>query len=123
MAQKFKFLGEGYPKAAMSPNQPIGINTIRSMLNDACKQMGHPECTGHGFRRLFVTTLANDSGVSVEESLGSARHSSVAAQRTYIQRDGVSEFARSLQHSGFNMLDLRWEGLKIVKKGKKIPIR
>ena len=57
--------------------------------------MGHPECTGHGFRRLFVTTLANDSGVSVEESLGSARHSSVAAQRTYMQRDGVSKYAKS----------------------------
>ena len=45
----------------------------------------------HGFRRLFVTTLANDPGVSVEESLVSARHSSVAAQRTYMMRDGVSE--------------------------------
>ncbi len=72
IAQKFKLLGEGHP------------NT----------QMGHPECIGHGFRRLFVTTLANDSSVSVEESLGSAGHSSVAAQRTYIQRDGVSECAK-----------------------------
>ena len=94
IAQKFKFLGQGHPNAVMSPNQPIGINTIRSMLNDACKQMGHPECTGHGFCRLFITTLANDSGVSVEESLGSARHSSVAAQRTYMQRDGVSKCAK-----------------------------
>ncbi len=56
--------------------------------------MGHPECTGHGFCCLFVTTLANDSGVSVEELLASARHSSVPTQRTYIQRDGVSECAK-----------------------------
>ena len=78
----------------MSPNQPIGINTIRSMLNDAHKKMGHPECTGHGFCRLFVTTHANDSGVSVEELHASDHHSSAAAQRTYMQRDSVSECAK-----------------------------
>ena len=75
----------------MYPNQPIGINTICVMINDACKQMGHPECTGHGFHLLFITSLANDLGVSVEESIGSARHSSVATQCTYMQRDGDSE--------------------------------
>ena len=48
----------------------------------------------HGFRRVFVTTLANDPGVSVEESLASVRHSSVAAQRTYMTRDGVSETSK-----------------------------
>ena len=75
----------------MFPNQPIGINMIYKIMSDACRQMGHPKCTGHEFRHLFVTTLTNDAGVSVEESLGSARHSSVATQRTYIQHGGVSE--------------------------------
>ena len=90
-AQKFRFLPEGHRNASMSPNQPNGINMICKLMNEACKQMGHPECTGQRFCRLFVTTLTNDSGVSVEESLASARHSTVAVQRTYMQRDGVSE--------------------------------
>ena len=71
--------------------KPIGKNTIRLMIKDACKKLGFPDATGHGFRRLFITTLANDSGVSVEESMKSSGHNSVAAQRTYMVTNGVSE--------------------------------
>lgn len=37
------------------------------------------------------TTLNNAEGVSVEEALGSMRHASVSATRTYIVRDNVPE--------------------------------
>ena len=47
--------------------------------------------TGHGFRRLFITSLVNGEGVSVEEALGSARYDSVAAQREYMHRNHRSE--------------------------------
>ena len=56
--------------------------------------MGHPGVTGHALRRLFITTLANDPGVSVEEAMVSSRHSSVAAQRNYIVLNGKSEDAK-----------------------------
>ena len=43
---------------------------------------------------LFITSLANDPGVSIEESMQSAGHKSVAAQRPYIVPNGVSETAK-----------------------------
>ena len=43
-------------------------------------------------RRLFITSMVNDPGVSAKESLVSARHTSVAAQLPYQHRDGVSEY-------------------------------
>ena len=54
----------------------------------------HPGVTGHVLRRFFITTLANDQGVSVEESMMASRNNSVAAQRPYIRADGHSEAAR-----------------------------
>ena len=55
------------------------------MIKVTCKMLGFPEASGHGFHRLFITALANDPGVSVEESMRSTGHNSVAAQFTYIQ--------------------------------------
>ena len=92
--QLMHFKSMGWKDAAFSPHQPLGINTVRKMMKDACVKLGHPECTGHGFRRLFITTLANNPGVSVVECMAAARHSSVAAQRPYICQNGVSEVAR-----------------------------
>mmetsp|Transcript_2201 Transcript_2201/g.6416 ORF Transcript_2201/g.6416 Transcript_2201/m.6416 type:complete len:294 (-) Transcript_2201:53-934(-) len=48
----------------------------------------------HAFRRLFVTTLVNDGRVSIEKSHSAARHGSVAAQRTYMSRNKISEANR-----------------------------
>eukprot|EP00957_Ditylum_brightwellii_P203748 15336028-Ditylum_brightwellii.AAC.1 len=45
---------------------------------------------GHALRRLCGTTLNNVEGVSIEEALGSMRHASVGATRTYIVHDNVS---------------------------------
>ena len=43
---------------------------------------------------LSTTYLANDSAVSVKESLNSSRHKSVSAQLPYIECDGHSECAK-----------------------------
>ncbi len=50
--------------------------------------------SGHGLRRLFVTTLVNDPSVSTEEALRTSRHSSVAAQHPYMTLDMISEASR-----------------------------
>ena len=59
--------------------QQIGINKISIMMKNGCKRVGL-EITGHGLRRISITTLVNDSAVNIEESLAFARHASVAAQ-------------------------------------------
>ena len=84
----------GSPKSAFSHNQPYGVNTIRKMMKHTCVMLGQSNCTGHGFRRLFITTLANDPRVSIEETMASSRHSSVAAQTAYIERNGDSEVGK-----------------------------
>ena len=91
--QKRTFTGMGFEKAAMSPNQALGYNTIREMVKEAGYKTGLG-VTGQGFRRLFIQTMVNDSGVSVEESLASARHGSVSAQRPYMTRNSKSESAK-----------------------------
>ena len=77
-----------------SPNQPLGINKIREYSKMALTRLGFPGATAHSFRRLFITSLANDAGVSIEESMQSAGHNSVAAQRPYVVRNGKSEAAK-----------------------------
>ena len=64
----------------MSYLQPIGVNKLAKMMKTGCKTVGL-EVTGHGLRRISITTLVNDPAVNIEESLAFARHSSVAAQR------------------------------------------
>ena len=77
-----------------SPNQPLGVNYISKYMKSALTRLGYEGETGHAFRRLFITSLPNDAGVSIEESMRSAGHNSVAAQRPYIVRNGVSESAK-----------------------------
>ena len=81
-----------YPKACFSPNRPLGENAIAVKLKVATKKLGLGDNVGgHALRRLCGTTLNNAEGVSVEKALGSMRHASVSATRTYIVRDNVSE--------------------------------
>ena len=58
------------------------------------QKMGFLSVTGHTLRRLFITTLAYDPCVSVEESMLVSRHSLVATQPPYMLADDVSEAAR-----------------------------
>ena len=64
------------------------------MMKKTLEMAGHPGVAGHALRRLFITTLANDPGVSIEESMRASRHQSVTAQRSYIKVDGHSEVAK-----------------------------
>ena len=93
-AQRAHFTAIGHKDALFNPNSPIGINTLMKLMASECAHAGFPDSTGHGLCRLFITTLANDSSVSVEESMKSSGHNSVSAQRTYIMRDGNSETAK-----------------------------
>jgi len=77
----------------MSHNQQIGVNKISKMMKDGCKKVGLT-ITGHGLRRISITTLVNDPAVNIEESIAFARHTSVAAQRPYMMRDAKSEMNR-----------------------------
>jgi hypothetical protein len=92
-AQKSNYVRQGQDSAEMSFKQPIGVNTINAMMKDACKMVG-VEVTGHGLRRISITTVVNDPSVNTEEALAFARHGSVAAQRTYMMHDNKSEMNR-----------------------------
>ena len=59
-------------------------------MKAGCNTVGL-EVTGHGLRRISITTLVNDPAVNIEESLAFARHTSVAAQCPYMMRDAQSE--------------------------------
>ena len=81
---------EGYPNATMSIKQPLGVNMVAKMIKEASVKAGL-NCTGHGNRRLYISSLVNNPGVSEQESLASSRHSSVSAQKTYQMRNHQSE--------------------------------
>ena len=97
--QRRLFFGQGYPHAAMSPNQPLGINIMAKLIKRGCAKTGM-NISGHGLRHIFVSTLVNDPGVSVEESLAASCHASMSAQRPYMMRNHHSEAAK------FNALGL-----------------
>ena len=58
----------GFHNALYSPNEPLGINTIMSMMEEAGKMLGF-SVGGHAVCRLFIASLVNELGVSMEESL------------------------------------------------------
>ena len=91
--QKARYANVGYPNAQYSPEQPIGQNTIRKIMKEACLKLGY-ESSGHAFRRVFLTTIVNAEGVNTEEALALSCHNSVAAQRTYMVRGHESEAAK-----------------------------
>ena len=99
LVQKKHFEAFGFPNALYSLNEPLGINTIMSMIKEAGKMLGFKVC-GHAFHRLFITSLVNEPGVSVEESLAVSRDNSVAAQCAYMTCGSTSEMAK------FNALGL-----------------
>ena len=96
MAQMKEFCCLGHPNSIFSAREPLGVNTVHLMMNEACAKLGHPECSGHGFHRLFITTLTNDPCVSIAESMDPPHHNSVAAQLPYVERSTVSEAGKFL---------------------------
>jgi integrase len=92
--EKAKFRQQGFPDAVYSPLRPLGVNTITVLLGAAARKLGCGDSKGHGFRRIFVTSLVNDAGVNTEEAIRFARHKSVAAQHPYMMRNQDSEMAK-----------------------------
>ena len=86
---------------------------MSKIIKKALSKIGQ-NTTGHAFRCLFITTLANDPGVSVVESMASTRHGSAAAQKTYIVRDGKSESAK------FEALGIRKKGAWRERWGQRV---
>ena len=87
------FNDDGFPRAQFSPLQPLGHNTVSRILKETGVKTGL-NVSGQGYCQLFVTSLVNNPAVSVEESLGAARHGSVSAQKAYIMRNSTSEASR-----------------------------
>ena len=52
-------------------------------LMAALERIGHVGGTGHALCRIFVSTLANDPGVSLEAGMEVSRHTSASAFRGY----------------------------------------
>ena len=64
-----------------------------STIKEAGKILGF-NVDGHAFSCLFITSLVNEPGVSMEESLASSHHNSVAAQHVYLIHGSTSEMAK-----------------------------
>ena len=86
----------GHLNIVFPAKQPIGANSICKMLKQVLVLIGQPGAKSHVLSYLFITTLANDPRVSIQESMNAACHSSVAALRPYIRVDGESEKAKFL---------------------------
>lgn len=78
-------------------NSPLGKDKITALLRSGFQRLDisnaetlHP----HALRGLFITILANDPSVSVRETMGAARHTSVAANANYQIRNSHSESNR-----------------------------
>lgn len=70
-------------------NNPLGRNTILKGFKAGAVILGLPNpqmFSPHSLRAYFVTSLANDSGVSDQERIADSRHSSVAAITIQYQR-------------------------------------
>ena len=87
------------------------MNKIRSLMQDGARILGLPVTfKPHSLRALCITRLANDSSVSLAETMSVARHSSVSASKTYQTLDGHSE------HNRLRALGVPVEKLAITKE-------
>jgi len=79
------------------PNNPMGKNTILKLFKSGARIQGlsNPDSfSPHSLRSYFITRLANDSGVSIQECMTASRHSSVAESSIYQERVTNSECNR-----------------------------
>ena len=87
----------GWKNAQMSPNQPLGVNSISLLFKRGAKLLGvnNPDTFGgHALRAYFLSKLYNSPEVSNVEEMCAGRHNSVAAGLTYVQRNAESEAGR-----------------------------
>ena len=64
-----------------------------TLIKEAGKMLGFI-FGGHAFHHQFITSLVNEPGISMEESLAVSHHNSVAARVAYITRGSSSELAK-----------------------------
>ena len=89
---KQKLAMEGFPNAEFYGNKPLGRKSIATLFKEGAKLLGLPASfRPHSLRGACITKLANDSSVSIAETMAVARHTSVSASRAYQRVDGVSE--------------------------------
>ena len=89
---KRKMALDGFPGAQMYPNKPLGRSTISKLFSEGALVLGLPSnFLPHSLRGACITKMVNDQSVSIAETMAVARHSSVAASRTYQRTDGISE--------------------------------
>ena len=96
-AQKHGFSRDGNYQAQMSPGRPIGVNTLTDMMKEGARLIGMndpDDFSGHALRQYFVSKLYNSDEVSAVEAMSAARHRSVSASATYIERNSKSEAGR-----------------------------
>jgi len=96
-------LTEGFPWCCLLTKEASWAQQHQATSQGCCKKLGcGQDVSGHAFRRIFVTTLVNNKGVSPEEALKSGRHNSMAAQCIYMAHGVDSEMAK------FRALGLVW---------------
>ena len=96
MKSHYKTFGFHWDNAEMNSLKPLGENTVRNMFKKGAQMIGLEKFAsfgGHSLRAYFITKLANNSAVNKKELMGTARHSSISAGLTYIQRNQNSEVA------------------------------
>ena len=75
------------------PNNLLGKNTVLKLFKSGAEKIGLSNLdyfSPHSLRAYFVTRLANDAGVSIQEYMTASRHSSVAASAIYQERDMIT---------------------------------
>jgi hypothetical protein len=93
---------ERFVGVRFDPRKRMGINAISNfakVLNKRCHIPDWKLFTNHCWRAWMVTRLANDAGVSSQESLSFARHNSAASQLPYVRRgeNSSASFQRAIQ--------------------------
>ena len=84
----------GDPMVQYHYNLPLGHNKILQMFREGAEILGLPDAQTfmpHSLRSVFITTLANNPKVSLEEAMRSARHRNADSTAAYIKRSSESE--------------------------------
>ena len=105
----------GDPQVCFYASCPMGKATISKLFKDGAAILGlkDPEdFYPHSLRAMFITQLANNENVNLEELMRSARHKSASSSANYMQRSGLSE-TNKFRALGMNLPDT--EGVKRAK--------
>ncbi len=92
---KLGLVEKGYPNAEFYPETVLGEKKIATLFQKGAEILGLPsDFKPHSLRGACITMLANDSSVSMAETMRVARHNSVSASKVYQRVDGISETNR-----------------------------